>query len=101
MGDAIDDMKAARVMEKRDRHASWLRRGEAIGTLAAAGFAAAPLDAGQHHYRVKIPGYGFIDFWPATWRWHEKKKGDQRFRNGGHGLESMVARLQHLSTPQG
>lgn len=96
MGDAIDDMKAAQVAEKRRREASWKRRHADIAELMAAGFEAKALDKAEHHYRVKIPYYGFIDFWPSTWRWHEKKKGDERFRNAGHGLESMLARLRVL-----
>lgn len=101
MGDSVDYLIAERVVAKRHRHASWSRRGEAIAALRKAGFDPKALDRTEHHYRVWVEGYGFIDFWPSSWRWHEKKKGDERYRNAGFGLESMLARLQELRTPQG
>ena len=103
MGDSLDDMiamrQADRAIAKRQRLASWHRRGKDLATLKAAGFEAKALDPSQQHYRVKLPGYGFVDFWPSSWRWHEKRKGDTRPRHSGFGLESMIARLKQI--PQG
>lgn len=97
MTDPVEQVRAQRVVSKRNRKASWAARGEKIAILNAHGFAVDVLDRpAEQHHRIKIHGYGFVDFWPATWRWHEKKKGEERFSHGGDGFDTMLARLQHL-----
>lgn len=101
MGEAIEDLKAVYEMEKRNRRASWERRGEAVAELKTLGFDAVPLDADQQHWRIKLPGHRYLDFWPSTWRWHEKRKGSQDKFSRGNSFESMKARLEQISIPQG
>ena len=101
MGDAIEDLKAVRAFEKDQRRQSWEQRGLTIGALKDMGFPVQALGQDEMHFRIKLaPGTGFVDFWPSTWRWHHKMKGEARPRRTGNGMKLMVEYLHGLGEPK-
>lgn len=105
MGDAIEDLRVIREGEKAGRKAQWARRAEDIAKITALGFKVICLDPKtEQHHRINTVAYGFIDFWPSSWKWHEKVKPTSRqpaaWGQRGQGLESLLTYLDTLPRGQ-
>lgn len=100
MGDAIEDLKAVAELEKQRRRESWEQRDVAIAAIRELGYGVQAMGTAEMHFRIKLaPGEGFVDFWPSTWRWHRKHKGQMRPTHSGNGLKAMLEYLN--SIPKG
>ena len=97
----VEGFRESAEMEKARRRASWEQRGIAIEAIEARGFKVRAMGTDEQHYRIKLsPGRGYVDFWPSTWKWHHKMKGDRAPRHSGRGLKPMTSYLMGIGEPK-
>lgn len=93
MGDAYLDLRAASDMAKQERTERWNKRHEAVSALMIAGFAPLLVSEDARHYRIRLPGNGWFDWWPSTDRWSQSMRPGGRRGKRGMGLAGLIAAL--------
>lgn len=88
--------RAIKTHNKHTRDTNWDERGEAIKALDAEGFFPTLLNVQARHYRIKITGHGWVDFWPSSWKWLESPRPKGKRATRGHGLQSLLIYLRSL-----
>lgn len=76
------------------RRIGWAQRAYALADIKAAGFKPTLLSPGGHHYRIKIKGQGWFDFWPSSGRWAQSPRPGGLPGVRGAGVEALISALQ-------
>lgn len=105
MSEYVEIVRSQHEVERERRRQSWEQRGVAIAALEGLGYTVKAKGEGEMHFRIKLGAErGYVDFWPSTWKWHHKFKGEMRPRLCGTGLKAMIEHMQSIlpeGSPQG
>lgn len=79
------------------RAVRWETRFDALVEIEAAGFRPELVSEAARHYRIKIDGRGWFDFWPSTGRWAQSTRKGGRAGVRGKGVAPLIAALRETA----
>jgi len=93
---AFREAQAAQAAETGKKLAPTEPR-DTISMIEAAGYRVTLLDERSSHYRIKVQGHGWFDYWPSTGSWRESPRPGGVRGSGGSGLPGLLSALQSVT----
>ncbi len=83
-----------------DKNERWAAREEPLQCIRDAGFRPLLINFAARHYRIKMPDYGWVDYWPSTDRWCESQRPAGAPQQKGFGVTSLIGHLRAIRESQ-
>lgn len=95
--DTAEIGRAIDALNRQLRDANWDNRESGVQRLRESGYEPVLLNESARHYRIRIKRFGWIDFWPSSWKWAESERPRGQRRTRGSGFDSLIAHLDKIT----